>query len=412
MFREAVVKSQGQRLFGVINLAQPVSTYLIVALIFFILVMSVVFLSYAKYARKETVKGYLVPSVGIRKIYTNRSGYIDELLVRVGDQVNKGDVLAKIVVHHSQTNGDDYNENLLIELNELLNILKTEYEVIQKKRSLEFQGLKQKKKDLHTSIQLAKKQIQLLNKQYQIDLSSFESNQHLYIKNHISDAEFKTKRKNKLASENALESRKAAHLNMTTQFHEIQGEIKEFPLETKIRLSRNLQQQNNIKRQIEEVRNNYLFTVIATETGTVSSISSKEGEVLATHLPLLSIIPTGTKMMAELFLPSRSVGFVQLNDKVKLRFDAFPYQRFGFIKGNITSIDNSLILNQKNNLPIQFNEPVYRVQTSLAKQSIVAYGREYGLKAGLFLEADIILEERALLDWIFEPLYSLTGRIN
>ena len=55
--------------------------------------------------------------------------------------------------------------------------------------------------------------------------------------------------------------------------------------------------------------------------------------------PLLHIIPAGSELIAELLLPTRSAGFIQVGNHTRLRFDAFPYQRFGFINSEITRID-------------------------------------------------------------------------
>jgi membrane fusion protein len=54
-------------------------------------------------------------------------------------------------------------------------------------------------------------------------------------------------------------------------------------------------------------------------------------------------------------------------------------------------------------------EPLYRVTVSLARQTAVAYGEPLALQPGMQLEADVVLEERRLFEWVLEPLYTLTG---
>jgi membrane fusion protein len=55
-------------------------------------------------------------------------------------------------------------------------------------------------------------------------------------------------------------------------------------------------------------------------------------------------------------------------------------------------------------------EPLYRIKARVDSQSILAYGREEPLQAGMQLEADIQLDRRRLIEWVFEPLLSLAGR--
>lgn len=49
---------------------------------------------------------------------------------------------------------------------------------------------------------------------------------------------------------------------------------------------------------------------------------------------------------------------------------------------------------------------------SLARQAITAYGKPEPLKPGMLLDADVLGERRRLIEWIFEPLYSLKGRVG
>ena len=95
-----------------------------------------------------------------------------------------------------------------------------------------------------------------------------------------------------------------------------------------------------------------------------------------------------------------------------MRFDAFPYQRFGFVKGEVESIDKALLAGDAVGVPMQLNEPVYRVRSELITQEVEAYGDNFPLKSGMLLEADIVLDSRSLLEWLLDPIYSLNGRVS
>ena len=49
---------------------------------------------------------------------------------------------------------------------------------------------------------------------------------------------------------------------------------------------------------------------------------------------------------------------------------------------------------------------------ALDMQAVTAYGNEEPLKPGMLLDADILGEKRRLIEWVFEPLYSLKGRVG
>jgi membrane fusion protein len=58
------------------------------------------------------------------------------------------------------------------------------------------------------------------------------------------------------------------------------------------------------------------------------------------------------------------------------------------------------------------NEPVYRIMVSLERQAITAYGQSVPLQPGMQLEADVIIERRRLIEWVLDPLFTLTGKWN
>ena len=56
-------------------------------------------------------------------------------------------------------------------------------------------------------------------------------------------------------------------------------------------------------------------------------------------------------------------------------------------------------------------EPVYRVDVGLERQAVAALGQEFPLRPGMLVNADLLLEKRTLLEWIFEPVLQLKGRL-
>lgn len=56
-------------------------------------------------------------------------------------------------------------------------------------------------------------------------------------------------------------------------------------------------------------------------------------------------------------------------------------------------------------------EPLYRVRVRLERQSITTYGQAQPLKAGMALDASVLLERRKLYEWVLEPLYSISGKV-
>lgn len=157
------------------------------------------------------------------------------------------------------------------------------------------------------------------------------------------------------------------------------------------------------------------LTVNAPVEGTIAAQLAKPGQAVQAGQPILTVLPKDARLEAELLVPSRAVGFMEPGDTVLLRYQAYPYQKFGHQQGRVTRISRSAL----NQIELQAllgsaaeAEPMYRVTVQLAKQGITTYGQLEPLKPGMLLEASVLGEQRRLVEWIFEPLYSLKGKVR
>ena len=157
----------------------------------------------------------------------------------------------------------------------------------------------------------------------------------------------------------------------------------------------------------------------ASKSGYVSAMNVEVGQQVSPNQLLLGIVPEQTELLANLYVPSRTVGFVKPHDKVVLRYQAFPYQKFGHANGKIVSVAKTALGKQElSGLGLIFsdinslNEPAYLVKVKLNKQTVLAYGKEKNLQIGMILEADILHENKKLYEWVLDPLYSISGKLN
>lgn len=111
--------------------------------------------------------------------------------------------------------------------------------------------------------------------------------------------------------------------------------------------------------------------------------------------------------MRAILIPTRAYGFVQAGQTTRI----FSYQSFGLFEGEVSRTSRAIVLPNEVDMPVAIQEPVYRVEATLAAQEIRAYGGSMPLQAGMLLSADVVLEQRSLLAWLLEPLLSLKGRL-
>lgn len=149
--------------------------------------------------------------------------------------------------------------------------------------------------------------------------------------------------------------------------------------------------------------------------GLITSRMIEPGQAIEAGQPLMSLLPTGSRLQAQLLVPSRAIGFIETGDSVLLRYQAYPYQKFGHHRGKVARISRSALSTGELGALIggaQAGEPYYRVVVDIERQSILAYGKKEPLRPGMLLEADILGERRKLYEWVLEPLYSLRGKMS
>jgi hypothetical protein len=132
------------------------------------------------------------------------------------------------------------------------------------------------------------------------------------------------------------------------------------------------------------------------------------------HVRGLLVLDRDARLQAQLFAPSSALGFIHAQQPVQLRVAAFPHQRFGHQAGQVQQVSatplpaDELAALRLASQPI---EPLYRVTVTLEQQHVMANGRAQPLVAGMQLEADVPLERRRLIEWLFAPVLGIAGRV-
>jgi membrane fusion protein len=172
---------------------------------------------------------------------------------------------------------------------------------------------------------------------------------------------------------------------------------------------------SSAQQELTEAQARRSVVITAPEDGRATLVTGEVGQVADTARPLLNIVPAQSQLQVKLFAPSYTIGFIRPGDKVLVRYQAFPYQKFGLHDGKVVAVSTAAVPSTELagfTLPeMAATEPVYAITVNLASQTVMAYGQPQTLQAGQRLEADILQETRKLYEWMLEPLYSITGKM-
>lgn len=208
-----------------------------------------------------------------------------------------------------------------------------------------------------------------------------------------------------------LAEQKASEQAQLNQVQQIQGQLARLPMEQQQQQAILATELSQLQQQKTELQGRGELVLTAPVAGRVTNLVAELGNSIAAALPLLTIMPEQAELLAVLLVPTRAYGFVQPGQQARLRFDAFPYQRFGSYQGQVIKTAQAIVLPNEVDMPVAVQEPVYRVEVQLESQQIRAFNNNVPLQSGMLLSADIVLEQRSLMAWLFEPILSLKGRL-
>lgn len=146
------------------------------------------------------------------------------------------------------------------------------------------------------------------------------------------------------------------------------------------------------------------IVVTAPVSGQVAALPLTSGQSVRPHEMAIALLPDGGRLEAELFVPTRAAGFIQQGQTARLQLDAFPYQRFETVEGEVILVSRAIFDPSELPVSLGLSEPVYRVIVSIPVQHIDAYGERFPLQAGMTLRAHVIQEERRLWEVLLELL--------
>jgi membrane fusion protein len=413
LFRNEALEAQRQQWLGSVRLTRPLSLTWITVGVVCALGAVLCFLSLAHYTRKATAVGILAPDKGLIRVVSASVGSVVERRVTEGQSVEAGDVMFVVALDRALLSAPAQS--------------RVRQSLDERRRSLTEAAGTQRRLAQTRSVALERRlaavdgelsqldgERELQRQRLVLSEQSMSRLQALQAEQFISAAQVQVKSEELfalLAAAQALSRQRAALLR---DREELEGERRALPLTTGHTvgaLERDLAQ---AERDAAEQEGEQRLVVRAPHAGTVSTLLAEAGQSVSPASALATILPSGARLQAQLYAPSSAVGFVQPGQTVRLRYEAFPYQKFGHQPGQVLQVSRTpLAPSELAALALPAlaagaagGEPLFRITVALegAPSAIP-------LAPGMRLQADLLLERRRLIEWLFEPILGLRGRL-
>ncbi|MEN5071930.1 HlyD family efflux transporter periplasmic adaptor subunit [Stenotrophomonas sp. TWI1183] len=363
-----------------------------------------------RYTRHERVQGMLVPANGLIVASPMGSGVVSKVLVQEGETVALGQPLVEITLAQDSVALGETQTLVAAQLRAKQTRLRSDLVLHRDLGTMQ-------RDEMHDRLINLRAQAVEKSRQASLQKQRADSANDLYEEwLRVQEAGI-VSRYQLLQQRDAALQHRANQIDLETQLRQLEQQISE-ATSAMSQLEPNLKsRENQTSRQLADVEqslveNAALAAVVlrAKVAGTVTNVLIKPGQAVSAGQTVLSVVPEKSPLLAELWVPSSAIGFVDVGKPVTIRYEAYPFQKFGQQRGQVMSVSRSATPPDAQALLLgtSVTAPRYRVEVALLSQRISVYGKEEKLRPGMALDADISLESRRLIEWIFDPLYSLS----
>ncbi|POZ63075.1 HlyD family secretion protein [Chromobacterium alticapitis] len=413
LFRKEVIARLGDRRYGSIILTRNRALSYLTILFCGIAIAILLFFFRASYTEKSQIKGILFPKNGLIRVKSIQDGTISEVRVQEGKQVKAGDVLFVLSNARTSATRNDVEQTITALLLARRDSLVGDQSLLRQQAKQKAESTLRKEMDQRKEVLRIDEQISLQQRRVELSEQAVARTHKLQEAHFISAAALQDKQAELIDQQTKLadlkRSRAAAQSELDT-IHADQDELRLQAQRDEAATKRNV---DSIEQDLTENEAKRHLLVRAPQDGMISGITAQAGQTVISGQAMANLSPAGSPLEAELYAPSRAAGFVKAGMPVLIRYQAYPYQKFGQFRGTVREISRSALRPDELSATSasQNNEPLYRVRVQLDRQNVTAYGQVQALRAGMALDASVLLETRKLYEWVLEPLYSISGKV-
>lgn len=376
----------------------------------------VLLIVFGTHTRRSTVIGQLYPLEGLIRVTTSQPGIVIESHVKDGQTVKRGDVLFVLSGDRMGPDAVDFQRGISMQIEARQRSLDTDRRRLILAEREESEQLDRRIASLRSEPERTRQQSRQQRLRIGIAEDAVKRYRELFERGFVSRDELSVREADLAQLRGELETLQRGALALDRELGAAQREIDALH-------ARYAVQRGELERAILLARQEYTelesrrrIVVSATADGRATLVLAEVGQSVDVTRPLAHIVPNDATLIARLYAPSSAAGFVKPGQQVLLRYDAFPYQKFGQQAGTVLSISNAAASTAELNAlalrPEWANEPLFIVAVSLENQSIASADRRLPLHVGMRVEADLLHESRRLFEWILEPLYAARARVG
>ena len=150
----------------------------------------------------------------------------------------------------------------------------------------------------------------------------------------------------------------------------------------------------------------------APQAGIVKDLATHTlGTVVSPGTIMLTLVPAGEELQAEVLVRNLDVGFVRVGQRAKVKIATYPFQKYGILDGIVVHVSPDASEGpqarrggSEDDTPPNASPNGYRARVALVAQRLPFQDHTLPLTAGMQVDAEIRLGERTLLEYLLAPV--------
>ncbi len=398
---------------------------------------------FAKLDIVAVAQGRLVPQTYVKIVQPSSAGIVREILVKEGDEVSEGQVLARLDPTENTADRTAITRELAIQK---LQVRRIDAELSNRSLvkeasddSLLFTQAEAQRKshrqayldsvDQHQAVKdRAIKELAAANevlRKLERTLPSYQRSADAYEKlakqKMVGELQAEEMRRAAIENQQDLEAQRATVLSLEATVTEANKSLAQLRSTYESDLHTLRMQAVSQSSQLEQQQTKAQFQqanleLKAPQAGIVKELATTTiGAVVQPGTVLVSLVPKNEPLLAEVMINNQDIGFVKPGQHVRLKLAAYPFQRYGMVDGVVKTViadSQAQDSNQASNQQAEDNETesgvastmTFKATIELKQQVLMVNESPLPLAAGMQLSAEIVEGKRTVLQYLLSPV--------
>ena len=404
LFRQEVIQARRHRLAGTVVASVPPSSRLYTSITAVVATIVLAIIAFGSYATTANVRGIVSYDAGLARVSSSAPGDVREILVLPGHQVEAGTPLFTV----STAQGSQGLSAQLAEITNQITQIDRQLTIATASSAKDTEALHQQREGLLETAASLERQRAILASQVQLAEKGMARFARLARQGAGSQRQVDEARADLLSRRAGLEALGERLVDTRSKIGAIAIQLGQRSLDGDKAGSQLLAQRAALTSQREDIKRADHIVLAAPVAGVVSDISTEIGQHVGPEKSLATIVPRSSRIEVWLYAPSSAIGFARPGQSVRMRFDAYPYQKYGWGRGTVVAISHAAIDPANVDAAIRPTEPAFRIRVRIDSMGSIPTPGD-ALRPGMTLAADLALKRRPLWALI---LGSVTGAIG